>query len=167
MSFDQEDLFESDSLSPVSERALNDVALSIGYSMMVLLFVLVSSMTALQNVAVNLPEAERTSAEKDDSSGSQSAVVVLTLIADANGGLQQVLSDDLPIDLNESLEARLAEQYGEHLAGASSVWLEVRADRRLSHGVVTEVRDRLRRVLQEFGGTPRQVSIRYTAKQTD
>ena len=171
MAIEEQDPFLSgaESVGSSSERALNDVALSIGFSMMVLLLVVVSSMTALQNIMVNLPQA-KPEAEEEAGPSAKSVTVVVTLEAGTDGSLQGVYADGRTVDPNgQPLGVLLANQYAEDLEGVSAVSLEIRADSSLSHGTVTESLDRFRKALSSIGGVSRKVtvSIVSAASQTD
>lgn len=164
MADDYSDLAGGEDLNVGSERALNDVALSIGFSMMVLLFVVVSSMTALQNIAVTLPEADPAPAEKEPSAGSLN--VVMSLEAH-DGKLGTVYADDQSLPLDGELELALEQLYGASLADASGVVLQIRADGSLSHADVSGMVFRLNAAFRSLGGASRQVTVRYIARTED
>ena len=148
-----------------SDRALNDVAMSIGFSMMVLLFVVLSSITALQNIAVNLPQADQASTE-EDKTVQKTPVVVVTLEADAQGMLKAVYLDDNEIDINIPLESRLEAMY-ENIVDAGAVKLQIRADGSLSHKTVSETVFRLNSAFGSIGNVPGKVTIRYAALEVE
>ena len=164
MADDYSDLDGGEDLNVGSERALNDVALSIGFSMMVLLFVVVSSMTALQNIAVTLPEADPAPAEKEPSTGSLNVVVSLEA---HDGNLGTVYADDQPLPLDDALETTIEQHYGATLADASAVALQIHADGSLTHAAVSEVVFRLNAAFRTLGGASRRVTVRYVARQAD
>ena len=161
---DQQELAGGEDLNVGAERALNDVALSIGFSMMVLLFVVVSSMTALQNIAVNLPQADPAPAEKRPSGAALTVVVSLEA---TDGKLSAAYADDQPLQLDASLDAMLARRYREKLADASAVVLQIRADGSLSHAAVSEAVFRFHAAFRSLGGASRKVTVRYVARPTD
>ena len=148
-----------------ADRALNDVGLSIGLSMLVLLVVVVSSMTALRDIAVNLPEAEP--APADEAAARPPPTVEVSLEANADGSLRAVRADGAPLDLAAPLAPRLEAQYGAELAGADAVALRVRADGALSHAAVSEAVFALAAALRSLGGGGRKVSVRYVAREAD
>ena len=164
MADDHADLAGGEDLNVGSERALNDVALSIGFSMMVLLFVVVSSMTALQNIAVTLPEADPVPAEEEPSTGALNVVVSLEA---SDGTLSAVYADDQSLPFDGALETVLEQRYGAQLADASAVVLQIHADGRLSHADVSGLVFRLNAAFRSLGGASRRVTVRYVARAVD
>ena len=162
---DQQELAGGQDLNVGTERALNDVALSIGFSMMVLLFVVVSSMTALQNIAVNLPEAVPAQADRRQAGAALDVVVSLEAV---DGELNAVYVDDQQVvHLDASLDAVLARRYGERLAKAGAVALQIHADGSLSHATVSDAAFRFNGAFRSLGGVSRKVTVRYMARPTD
>ena len=154
----------AEGLGGSAERALNDVGLSIGFSMMVLLVVVVSSMTALRDIAVNLPDVKRSEVEEADMRAP--VVVALTLEADEDGNLRAARMDGAPLDLGVPLTSRLKTVYADRFAGAEGVSLRVRADGALSHKTVSEAVFAMAAALRSLGGG-RRVAVRYVAREAD
>ena len=161
---DHSDLIGGEDLNVGSERALNDVALSIGFSMMVLLFVVVSSMTALQNIAVTLPEADPAPAKKEPSADTLHVVVSLEA---RDGRLGAVYADDQSLPLDGALETALEQRYGAPIADAGAVVLQIHADGGLSHADVSGVVFRLNAAFRTLGGASRRMTVRYVARAAD
>lgn len=161
---DDHDFSGGDSVGGGTDRALNDIGLSIGFAMMVLLFVVLSSVTALQNVAVNLPQID------SDAAGSDAPpvpVVAIDLEAGADGALEAVRADGEPLDMNAPLEAPLTALYGAVLADGTTVELHILADGGLSHASVSEAVFRLHAAFGSLGGETRKVVVRYVARAAD
>ena len=161
---DDADFSGGESLGGGSDRALNDVGLSIGFSMLVLLIVTVSSMIAVRDIAVNLPEVAPAPAEE---AGQAPPTVEVSLEAGESGAMRAAWADGAPLDLDGPLEARLEARYGDELAGASAVALRVRADGALTHKAVSEAVFTLAAALRSLGGAERQVTVRYAAREAD
>lgn len=163
MTLDEEKDFASEGGLVSGERALNDVALSIGFSMMVLLFVVISSMTALQRITVNLPQTDRASTtEKSE----EKTPVAVTLEADEEGLLKAVYGDGKELDMSAPLGPRLKDLYGDNIASAGAVSLQVYADGSLSHRTVSETVFRLNSAFRSLKGV-RKVTTRYVALEAD
>ena len=145
-----------------SERALNDVALSIGFAMMALLLVVVSSMTALQNLAVNLPRVEPD--RPAEAPARKVPTVVVAIEADAEGKVRALSAGDAALDPAAPFGPQLEALFGEALAGADAVALRIDADGGLSHAAVSEIVFRLNAAFAVLGGAPREVTVRFAAR---
>ena len=163
MTLDEDKDFASEGSLSSGERALNDVALSIGFSMMVLLFVVISSMTALQSITVNLPQTDRASPKEKS---EKKTVVVVTLEADGEGLLKAVYGDGKELDLSAPLGPRLEDLYEDSIAGAGTVDLQIHADGSLSHKTVSETAFRLNSAFTSLKGV-HKVTTRYVALEAD
>ena len=124
-----------------SERALNDISLTIGFCMLVLVFVLVPYLTLLQQIAVQLPSVAESSGN-----GAGPAPEVLEIdvvVGSRDDGSRIVFVEGNEVVLRDLLSTLVA-LHQEELSTADQVGVAVRGDRRLSYQEMVEVLDALK-----------------------
>lgn len=135
-----------------AERALNDICLTVGFAMLVLVFVLVPYLTVLQRLAVNLPEDLR-----QDNSQPGSAAVALevdVVVVRGEDGRPRVLFQEAEVELDR-LATTITDRLGEELKAADQVTVALRADRDLDYQSVVEVLNRLKGISLAGHSRPR------------
>ena len=144
------DALESGLTGTVSgERAMNDISLTIGFCMLIFVFVLVPYLTIMNRIAVNVPATKAVSAQNNGD--RQSFEIPVFMVKDGDGyqvrlGDEQSAEVELPALVN-----RIVERYREKNKDAKTAELLFRADRDLSYQSVMEVLTELGSLEEKFG----------------
>lgn len=158
---DDNDLFGSEFTNFGSgERAINDISLTIGFSMLIFVFILVPYLTVLNRLAVRVPETNESTVSLAVKDEEQCLIPVFIL---KNEGGYRVLLDEekkRSIELH-SLGNEIEKVFGRDLAGAGSVVFHIKADKELSYQHVMEVLSKLRD-FEENVKKPAEFQLFYT-----
>jgi biopolymer transport protein ExbD len=140
------------------ERAMSDISLTIGFCMLILVFVLVPYLTILNRIAVNVPA---TKAESTQESAASGELEIPVFVMKEGDGFQISLGTDKETGVAlASLADQIASQYGDKIKDCASAQLVFRADRELSYQKVMDVLTQLNSLEERFG-KPVEYHLQY------
>lgn len=130
------------------ERAMNDISLTIGFCMLIFVFILVPYLTIMNRIAVNVPatKAEVT----QNGGGAQNFEIPVFMLKDGDGYQIRLGAEEGTAVGLFSLVDRIVEEYQDKVKESKSAELLFRADRDLSYQNVMEVLTELGSLEERF-----------------
>lgn len=158
---DDNDLFGSELTNFGSgERAINDISLTIGFSMLIFVFILVPYLTVLNRLVVKVPETNESTISSEVKNKEQCLIPVFILKDE--GGYRVLLDEEKKRSIKlHSLSKEIEKVFEKDLAGAGSVVFHIKADKDLSYQHVMEVLSKLRD-FEENVKKPAEFQLFYT-----